>query len=771
MEESTMIRSNESLDYHSRERRGKIEVSVTKPVLTQRDLMCAHLPGVTEPCHLIAENPERVYEFTAKQNLVAVITDGSAVLTLGDIGPLAAKPMMEGKSVLFKRFADIDAFDLELDTRSAEDFIWAVRLLEPTFGAICLEELASPKCFVIDEELRGRMRIPVFHDKQHGTATVCVAGLLNALVLQEKKAEDLRLVISGTGPSGIGCANLLLELGVRLENILMVDDHGVLHEGREGEMNPYEARFARKTEARTLADAMEGADVLVGCSVGGLVTQKMVASMADRPIIFALASPDPEISYHEARSVRDDLIMATRRIDCPNEISNTLAFPFILRGALDVGASTINDEMLLAAARALAELAREDLPRELAEAYGEQVMHFGLEHILPRPLDQRILFRVPLAVAQAAVETGVARRQLDPDRHRRRLQRILSPAQQIVRVFIQKAQASPRRIVFPEGDSEQVLRACQIIVDEGIAQPVLLGSSQVIQDCFRALDLDLRGRVEIISPAESPDFGRYCELVLEKRSRRGLTLPDVRHLLRGRNYFAMAMLVAGDVDGVVNGHTMNYADAIRPALEIVGLRDGVEKAAGMYMVIAKNAVKFFADTTVNLEPDEKTIAEVAIVCADSVRELGVEPRIALLSFSNFGSVRHPLAEKMARATELVRSLRPDLEIDGEMQANVALDGDLLKELYPFCHLKGEANVLIFPNLDAGNIAYKLMERFGGAEAIGPILMGLKKPVTVLQRACSVNSIVHNATITAVKALGGFERDGQTAILSMLDAGD
>jgi len=770
MEESTMIRSNESLDYHSRERRGKIEVSVTKPVLTQRDLMCAHLPGATEPCHLIAENPERVYEYTAKQNLIAVITDGSAVLTLGDIGPLAAKPMMEGKSVLFKRFADIDAFDLELDTRSAEDFVRAVRLLEPTFGAICLEDIVSPKCFSIEAELRGQMRIPVFHDKQHGTATVCVAGLLNALELQEKKAEDIRLVISGTGPSGVGCANLLLELGVRLENILMVDDRGVLHEGRKGEMNPYEVRFARKTGARTLADAMEGADVLVGCSVGGLVTRKMVASMADRPIIFALASPDPEISYHEARSVRDDLVMATRRTDCPNEISNTLAFPFILRGALDVRATTINDEMLLAAARALAELAREDLPRELGEAYGEQVMHFGLEHILPRPLDQRILFRVPPAVAQAAVESGVAQRQLDPDNHRGRLQRILSPAQQIIRVFMQKAQASPKRIVFPEGENEQILRACQIIVDEGIAQPVLLGSSQVIEDCFRAMDLDLRGRVEIITPARSPDFERYCELVLQKRSRRGLTLPDVRNLLRGRNYFAMAMLVAGDVDGAVNGHTLNYADAIRPALQIVGLREGVERAAGMYMVISKNAVKFFADTTVNLEPDEKTIAEVAIVCADSVRELGVEPRIALLSFSNFGSVRHPLAEKMERATALVQSLRPDLEIDGEMQANVALDAELLKELYPFCHLKGEANVLIFPNLDAGNIAYKLMERFGGAEAIGPILMGLKKPVTVLQRACSVSSIVHNTTITAVKALGGFEGDGQTAILSMMDAG-
>jgi malate dehydrogenase (oxaloacetate-decarboxylating)(NADP+) len=769
MEDWTMIRRHESLDYHSRERRGKMEIALTKPVLTQRDLMCAYMPGATEPCHLIAENPDRAYDYTAKQNLVAVITDGSAVLTLGDIGPLAAKPMTEGKSVLFKRFADIDAFDLELDTRDPEEFIRTVRLLEPTFGGICLEDIVSPKCFFIEEELRKQLRIPVFHDKQHGAATVVAAALINALAVQAKRVEEVRLVVAGAGPSGIGCANLLLELGVGLENVMMIDDRGVLHEGREGEMNPYEARFARQTGARTLSDAMEGADVLVGCSVGGLVTKKMVASMADRPVIFALASPDPEISYHEARSVRADLVMATRRIDCPNEISNTLAFPFILRGALDVRATTINDEMMLAAARALAELAREDLPKELAEAYGEQVMHFGSEHILPRPLDQRILFRVPPAVAQAAVETGVARLPLEPEEYRERLHRILSPAQQILRVFIQKAQASPRRIVFPEGDDEKILRACQIVVDEGVARPVLLGPRQVIEDQFRVLDLDLRNRVEIINPAESPDFERYCELVLEKRSRRGLTLPDIRNLLRGRNYFAMAMLVAGDVDGAVTGQTMNYADAIRPALEIVGLREGVKRAAGMYMVISKNAVKFFADTTVNLEPDEETIAEVATVCADSVRELGVEPRIALLSFSNFGSVRHPDAEKMARATELVRSLRPDLEIDGEMQANVALDADLLKELYPFCHLKGEANVLIFPNLDAGNIAYKLMERFGGAEAIGPILMGLKKPVTVLQRACSVGSIVHNTTITAVKALGGFEKEGRVTILSGMDA--
>jgi malate dehydrogenase (oxaloacetate-decarboxylating)(NADP+) len=404
-----MIRRHESLDYHSRERRGKIEIAVTKPLLTPRDLMCAYVPGVTEPCYLIAENPDKAYDYTAKQNLIAVITDGSAVLTLGNVGALAAKPMMEGKSVLFKRFADIDAFDLELATQNAEEFIGAVRLLEPTFGGICLEDIAYPKCFLVAEELQKQMNIPVFHDRQHGTATVTAAALFNALELQEKRVEDIRLVVAGSGPSGIGCASLFIELGVHAENILMTDARGVLYLDREGEMNPYEASFARDTQARTLADAMEGADVLVGCSTGGLVTQRMIASMADRPIVFALASPDPEISYHEARSVRDDLVVATRRSDCPNEVSNTLAFPFILRGALDARATTINDEMIIAAARALAELGREDLPKEMAEAYGAQVMHFGLEHILPKPLDQRILFRVAPAVAQAAIETGVAR--------------------------------------------------------------------------------------------------------------------------------------------------------------------------------------------------------------------------------------------------------------------------------------------------------------------------------------------------------------------------
>jgi malate dehydrogenase (oxaloacetate-decarboxylating)(NADP+) len=768
MEERTMIRRQESLDYHSRERRGKIELAVTKPILTQRDLMCAYMPGVTEPCALIAENPDRAYDYTARQNLVAVITDGSAVLTLGNIGPLAAKPMMEGKSVLFKRFADIDAFDIELNTQDPEEFIGAVRLLEPTFGGICLEDVASPKCFFIDEELRKQMQIPVFHDKQHGAATASAAALLNALELQEKRLEDVRLVVAGSGPSGIGCANLLLKLGVCADNIVMTDVRGVLYQGRDGEMNPYEARFARSTEARTLADAMEGADVFIGCSVGGLVTRKMVASMADRPVILALASPDPEIAYYEARSVRADLIMATRRSDCPNEFSNTLAFPFILRGALDVRATAINDEMMLATARALAELAREGLPKELAEAYGEQAMHFGPEHILPKPLDPRILFRVAPAVARAAIESGVARRKVDPDQYRERLHRILSLAQQIVRVFIQKAQSSPKRIAFPEGDNERILKACQMIVDEHVAKPVLLGPKRVIEDQFRLLDLDLRGYVEIVDPTESADLERYCELVLRKRNRRGMTLPDARKLLRRRNYFAMAMLAAGDVDGVVTGQTMDYGEAVRPALQVVGLREGVKRAAGMYMVVSKNAVKFFADTTVNLEPDEETIAEVAIVCADSVRELGVEPRIALLSFSNFGSMRHHLAEKMARATEMVRSVRPDLEIDGEMQANVALDGDLIKELYPFCHLKGEANVLIFPNLDAGNIAYKLMERFGGAEVIGPILMGMQRPVTVLERACSVSSIVYNTTITAVKAQGGFEKESRVTIFNMMD---
>jgi malate dehydrogenase (oxaloacetate-decarboxylating)(NADP+) len=766
-----MIRRRESLEYHSKERPGKIEVSTTKPLLTQRDLMCSYVPGATEPCFIITEEADRVFDYTAKQNLIAVVTDGSAVPTLGNIGALAAKPMMEGKSALLKRFADIDVFDLELNTQDPDDFIRTVRLLEPTFGAISLEDIASPKCFYIDEELRKQMKIPVFHENQYGVATVAVAALLNALELQKKRLEDIRLVICGAGTSGIGCANLLLELGVCPENILVTDSRGVLYEGRDKEMDPYKARLVRKTKTRTLTEAMEGADVFLGCSVGGVVTRKMVMSMADRPIIFALASPDPEIQYHEARAVRTDLIMGTRRGDCPNEISNILASPFIFRGALDVRATMINHEMMLAAARALAELGREDVPRELAETYGKQTTQFGMERVLPKLLDRRILSSVAPAVARAAIVTGVGRCELDFEEYVGSLRRIPSRSQQIVRVFIQRAQADLKRIVFPEGENEQILRACQILVDERIVRPVLLVSKPVIEEKFRALDLDLRDHVEIIDSATSPDFERYCELVFRKRRRRGLTLPDAREVLRGRNYFAVAMLAAGDVDGVVTGQTMHYAESIRPALQIIGLREGVKRAAGMYMVISRNAVKFFADTTVNLEPDAEEIAEIAIVCADSVRELGVEPRVALLSFSNFGSIRHHLSNKMADATKIVRSLRPDLEIDGEMQANVALNSGLLKELYPFCHLTGEANVLIFPNLDAGNIAYKLMERFGGAEVIGPILMGMQKPVTVLERSCSVNSIVYNTTITAVKAQGGFERGASTSLESMMDEGN
>jgi malate dehydrogenase (oxaloacetate-decarboxylating)(NADP+) len=766
-----MIRRHESLDYHSRDRRGKIEISVTKPLLTERDLGCAYVPGATEPCYLITEEPDRAYDYTSKQNLIAVITDGSAVPTLGNIGALAAKPMMEGRSALFKRFADIDVFDLELDTQDPEEFIRTVRLLEPTFGAISLEDIESPKCFAIEEELSRHSQIPILHENQHGVATAGAAALINACMLQEKRLEDVRLVICGAGASGIGCADLFLKLGVRPENLLMADSRGVLFEGRREGMNPYKARFAQQTEARTLAEAVEGADVLVGCSVGGVVTARMVASMADRPVIFALASPDPEIPYHEARKVRDDLIMVTRKSDCPNEITNMLASPFIFRGALDVRAVTINDEMMLAAARALAELAWEGVPSELADADATPARGFGMEYVLPKPLDQRILFHVAPAVAQAAIETGVARRELDPEDYIRRLQRILSKDPQIVKVFIQRAQSSLKRIAFPEGDNEGILRAAQLIVDERIARPVLLGSHEALAERFRTLDLDLRNHVEIVDVAKSPDFERYCDVVFQKRKRRGLTLPDVRELLRGNNAFAMAMLAAGDVDGVVTGQTMHYADAIRPALQIIGLREGANRAAGMYMVILRNTVKFFADTTVNLEPNEEDIAEIAIVCADSVRELGVEPRVALLSFSNFGSTRHHLSAKMAKAASLVRSLRPDLEIDGEMQANVALSGQLLKDLYPFCHLTGEANVLIFPSLEAGNIAYKLMERFGGAEVVGPILMGMRKPVTVLERACSVHSIVYNTTITAVKAQGGFEREAQTTIQSMLDERD
>lgn len=747
------IRDQEALEYHSSSPAGKVSVVPTKPCRTQRDLSLAYTPGVAVPCLEIHREPSLAYNYTAKGNLVAVVSNGTAVLGLGNIGALAGKPVMEGKGVLFKRFADIDVFDIELDTPDPREVIRVCQILEPTFGGINLEDIKAPECFEIEEELKRTLKIPVFHDDQHGTAIISGAALINALHLIGKKIEDVKIVFSGAGASAISCANHYIRLGARLENILMCDTKGVLYEGRTEGMNKYKAKFARKTDARTLADAMKGADVFVGLSVANCVTPEMLLSMADRPIVFALANPDPEIPYDVARATRDDLIMATGRSDFPNQVNNVLGFPFIFRGALDVRATAINDEMKLAATRALAELARMDVPDSVRRAYGVETLEFGPEYIIPKPFDPRVLTHVAPAVARAAMETGVARRQLDLDAYREELEKRLGKSQEIMRMIIHKAQRSPRRIVFPEGVQDKILRAAQILIDEAIARPLLIGNRERILTRARQLHLHIENLVEIVDPETDPRFDTYTLEYLRLRQRKGVTHTEAPILMRNPTRFAAMMVHSGDADGLIAGLTQHYADTIRPALEVIPKKEGIQKVAGMYMMItARGQVYFIADTTVNIEPTAEDLAEIAVMSADVVRSFDVEPRIAMLSFSTFGSSRHPLAAKVAQATELVRQRRPDLVVEGEMMADAAVTPEMLGD-YPFCRLTGPANVLIAPSLEAGNIAYKLLWRIGGCEVIGPILMGFARPVHVLQRGCEVNDIVHMAALAVVEAQG------------------
>ncbi len=751
-----MIRKQDALTYHSSGRPGKIEVLPTKPCTTQRDLGLAYSPGVAEPCLEIARDPDLVYRYTARGNLVAVISNGTAVLGLGNIGPLASKPVMEGKGVLFKKFADIDVFDLEVDATDPDHFVSVVRALEPTFGGINLEDIKAPECFAIERKLRETMSIPVFHDDQHGTSIITAAALLNSLELQRKRIDEASVVVSGAGASAIACMKLWIRLGVRPQNIIMCDSKGVIHTGRD-DLDSFKREFARDTRTRTLAEAMRGADVFCGLSKGGLVSKEMVASMAERPIVFALANPDPEISYPDAMSARNDVVAATGRSDFPNQVNNVLGFPYIFRGALDVRARTINEEMKIAAVRALAALAREDVPDGVLEAYGAASIRYGSDYIIPKPFDERVLLWVAPAVAEAAMATGVAREHLDLREYRERLERLLGPRRQVMRKMIHIAQQGPtrQRLVLPEGEEDKVLRAAQILLDERIAQPILIGDPARIQERVAQLDLDILGAggAVVVHPPNSPLLERYIPALWQMRQRKGVTLVEARKLLtRSRNHFGMMMLALGDADGVVSGLTMSYSETIRPALQIVGLERGVRFAAGMYVMILKNDVKFFADTTVNIEPNDEALAEIAIACADAARDLGVEPRVAMLSFSNFGGTQHPHADKVRRATQAVKERRPDIVIDGEMQADVAVNPQLLQELWPFASLKEAANVLIFPDLDSGNVAYKLLTELGGAEAVGPILLGMKKPVNVLQRGCSVDAIVHVAAITVARTL-------------------
>jgi malate dehydrogenase (oxaloacetate-decarboxylating)(NADP+) len=743
-----MIKKEEALAYHSQGRPGKIEVVSSKPCATQRDLALAYTPGVAVPCMEIHERPDDVYRYTAKGNLVAVISNGTAVLGLGDIGALAGKPVMEGKGILFKRFADIDVFDIELNTHNPDEIINTVRLLEPTFGGINLEDIKAPECFYIEEALKKILNIPVFHDDQHGTAIISGAALLNSLEVVGKKIEDVRVVFSGAGAAGIACAKFYERLGVRKSNILLVDTKGVVFKGRTEGMNPYKEYFASETEARTLADAMKGADVFCGVSIKDIVKKEMIRSMADDPIVFAMANPDPEITYDEAKSVRDDIIMATGRSDYPNQVNNVLGFPFIFRGALDVRARAINDEMKIAAAQALAKLTKENVPDSVIRAYDGKHIEFGREYIIPKPFDPRVLLWEATAVAKAAMDSGVARKPIhDFEEYKDSLEARLGKSREAMRFFIHKAKTSPKRIVFPEGEEEKILRAAQIIVDEQIATPILLGSRTLIHQRIASMGLDLDG-IEVINPSKSPHLDRYITDFYAARQRYGITRFEAERLARTHNIFGMMMVREGEADGLISGLTTHYPETVRPALQIIGKKPGVDKIAGLYMLIFKNETVFIADATVNIDPTAEELAEIAILTAERVKQFDIKPKIAMLSFSNFGSTKHPLVQKVQKAVEIVHRRAPGLEIDGEMQADVAVTPELIQELYPFSALKGKANVLICPDLTSANIAYKLLTRLGGATAVGPILLGIEKPVYLLVPGNDVNDIV-NITAMAV----------------------
>ena len=746
-----LIRKEEALAYHSSEPAGKVSVTPTKPCRTQRDLSLAYTPGVAVPCLEIAENPQAVYQYTSKGNLVAVISNGTAVLGLGNIGPAAGKPVMEGKGVLFKRFADIDVFDIELATEDPKEVIRTCQLLEPTFGGINLEDIKAPECFEIEEELRRTMKIPVFHDDQHGTAIISGAALINACEIVGKPLAEVKIVFSGAGASAISCADHYVRLGARIENILMCDTKGVLYEGRTAGMNKYKQRFARPTELRTLEEAMHGADVFIGLSQANCVTPEMLLAMAEKPIVFALANPDPEIPYDIAVATRSDVIMATGRSDYPNQVNNVLGFPFIFRGALDVRATAINDEMKLAATHALSMLAKQDVPDSVRKAYDVEEMEFGPLYLIPKPFDTRVLTWVAPAVARAAIETGVAQLPVEPDIYRERLEMRLGKSQEVMRMSIHKAQRRPKRVVLPEGDQDRILRAAQILVDEHIARPILIGNAERIRQRAEELHLHFDGAVDIVDPQRCPKCEGYIAEFVALRNRKGVTPREAPRLLADATRFGCMMVHMGDADAMIAGVTQHYPETIRPALEIISLRPGVRKLAGMYMLIMpKGQIYFLADTTMNIEPTAEDLAEIAVHTAEAVRGFNIEPRVAMLSFSNFGSTRHPLTEKVRRATELARQRAPWLEIDGEMMADTAVTPELLAE-YPFSKLTQPANVLIAPSLESGNIAYKLLMRIGGAEVVGPILLGFSKPVAVLQRGAEVNEIVHMAALAVVEA--------------------
>ncbi len=740
----------EALDYHSQGRKGKIEVVATKPCLTSRDLSLAYTPGVAEPCRAIAKNEDDVYRYTAKGNLVAVISNGTAVLGLGDIGPSAGKPVMEGKGVLFKRFADIDVFDIELKSKDPQEIIRAVQLLEPTFGGINLEDIKAPECFEIEQTLKATMNIPVFHDDQHGTAIISCAALINAAEVTGKKLSDLKIVVNGAGAAAISCCKLYISAGAKKENIIMYDSKGCIHIGRK-DLNKYKIEFATEKDYGKLADGMKGADVFVGLSIGGVVSKEMVKSMAPKPIVFAMANPDPEITYDDAVSVRDDLIMATGRSDYPNQVNNVLGFPFIFRGALDVRATAINEEMKMAAVRALAELTKKKVPEMVINAYGGEDFSFGKEYIIPKPFDPRVLWNVAPAVAKAAIKTGVARINIeDWVAYEEELKERLGLSKEVIRVMIHKAQKNPKKVVFPEGEEEKIIRAAHVCYSDNIAKPVLLGNESKIKKLIKQLGYNHTEFI-IEDPENSEKSAMYAEDYYKRRQRKGVSLVKAKRVMRYPNYFGSMMVKFGDADALISGLTTDYPTTIRPALQCVGVREGLNVVSGLYIVAAKKKVYFFADTTVNVNPSSEQLAEIAISAADTVQEFDIIPKVAMLSFSNFGSSPYPETIKVKNAVQLVKLKRPDIIIDGEMQADTAVVQEIIDNEYPYCNIKGGANVLIFPDLNSGNIAYKLMARIGQATVIGPILMGMKNPIHVLQRGATVDDIINMTAIAVVEA--------------------
>jgi malate dehydrogenase (oxaloacetate-decarboxylating)(NADP+) len=744
------MKREEALDYHSSGRPGKIAVVPTKPLNNQRDLALAYSPGVAIPCLEIKAKPDDVYKYTAKGNLVAVVTNGTAVLGLGNIGALAGKPVMEGKANLFKQFADLDVFDLEVGSENPDDVIKFCQLLEPTVGGINLEDIRAPDCFYIEETLRKTMKIPVFHDDQHGTAIISGAALLNALEIVGKKIEKVRVVFSGAGAAAISTAEHYVRLGVPRENILLTDRQGVVYEGRPGELDPYKAKFANKTKARTIAEALVGADVFVGLSVAGAITGEMVAKMAKKPIVFALANPEPEILPDQVRAVRSDAIIATGRSDYANQVNNVLGFPFIFRGALDARATEVNEEMKMAATRALAALAKENVPDSVSRLYGLRSVKFGPDYLIPFPFDPRVLLWVAPAVAWAAVASGVAKEMIDLENYREQLEARLGRARGIMRGIINRAVRDPKRIVFPEGEEPKIIRAARMIVDEGVGHPILLGQRANIERIAAEGHISLRD-IAIDDPGISEKRDKYADYLWKRRQRKGLSHGEAHQLLFNGNYFGSVMVACGDADALLSGVGMHYPETIRPALQVIGPHPKAEIVSGLYMLVFEKHVIFCGDTTVNIDPTAEQLAQIAYSAGRIVQTFGITPKIAMLSFSNFGSVRHPEAEKVAKAVAILRKRDPALVVDGEMQADTAMDENILRSAYPFSMLKERANVLIFPNLSAGNIAYKLLHHLGGATKIGPILLGMNLPVHVLEQGADVQDIVNMAAVAVIDA--------------------